>query len=186
MSQHEAFLKAIRVEPNDPFHQRIYCDFLRDEGRDPDQFLPIARLLAEHLHSAKQNLYLPRYVQIGRFGVEVLISCTHLTALREIHLPGRRVVEGDTHLTTVRVEPNIGQDGVILLAGSPLLQQIRVLDVRYNALGPDAVDALVKSPWLGELERLDIDEPPNILPPAAWDRLMDHFGDRLRRGSQGW
>jgi hypothetical protein len=180
MSQHEAFLKAIRVEPNDPFHQRIYCDYLRDEGRDPEQFLPIARILAEHLHSAKQSLYLPRYIQIGRFGVEVLIGCTHLTALREIHLPGVVTVWNPSR-RPAKVEPNIGQDGLVLLAGSSLLQQIRFLDVRYNALGQDAVDALVNSPYSSKLERLDVDEPANILPPEAWDKLMDHFGDRLRR-----
>src|SRR5262249_50861692 len=127
MSQHEAFLKAMRVEPNDPFHVRIYCDFLRDEGYDPEQVLPTARLLAEHLHSANQALSLPRFSQIGRFGVAVLVSCTHLTALREIYLPGR-VVTWSAARRPAMVEPNIGQAGVILLAGSPLLEQIRCLD----------------------------------------------------------
>jgi hypothetical protein len=178
MSQHEAFLKAIRVEPNDPFHATIYCDFLREEGYDPEQVLPTARLLAEHLHSAKRALYLPRYAQIGRFGVEVLVSCKHLAALREIHLPGR-VVSWNAGQRPAQVDPNIGQDGVILLAGSPLLEQIRWLDIRYNELGESGVEALVRSPYLAELERLDVDEPAHILPNAVWERLVDHFGDRL-------
>jgi hypothetical protein len=178
MSQHEAFLKAIRVEPNDPFHERVYCDFLWDGGYDPEQVLPTARLLAQHLHSAKQALYLPRYVQIGKFGVEVLVSCKHLRALREIRLPGR-VVNWNAAQRPAQVQPNIGQDGVALLAISPLLAQIRWLDIRYNEVGESGVEALVSSPYLAELERLDVDEPADILPSAAWDRLLDHFGDRL-------
>src|SRR4051794_22532486 len=134
MSQHEAFLKAIRVEPNDPFHQRIYGDYLRDEGFDPEQVLPTARLLAEHLHSAKQTLYLPSYTPIGKFGVEVLISCSHLTALREICLRGW-VVSRDAKGRPTQIEPNLDEDGVILLVGSALLEQVRYLDVRYNKLG---------------------------------------------------
>jgi hypothetical protein len=178
MSQHEAFLKAIRVEPNDPFHETVYCDFLRDDGYDPEQVLPIARLLAEQLHSAKQALYLPRYVQIGKFGVEVLVSCKHLTALREIRLPGR-VINWNTARRPTQVEPNIGPDGVILLAESPLLEQIRWLDIRFNALGESGVEALVRSPYLNRLAQLEVDEPADILPSAAWDRLLDHFGERL-------
>ena len=178
MSQHEAFLKAIRVEPNDPFHERIYCDFLRDEGYDPEQVLPTARLLAEHLHSAKQGLYLPRYVQIGKFGVEVLVSCQRLDALREIRLSGR-VVQWSAARRPARVQPNIGQNGVALLVASPLLEQIRWLDIRYNELGEAGVEALVSSPYLAGLERLDVEEPADILPIAAWRRLVDHFGNRL-------
>jgi hypothetical protein len=177
MSEHEAFLKAIRVEPNDPFHARVYCDFLRDEGYDPEQVLPTARLLAEQLHSAKQSLHLPWYM-IGTFGVEVLVRCYHLRALREIHLPGR-VVSWNPWKRPARVEPNIGQDGVVLLAGSMLLEQIRWLDLRYNELGEPGVEALVRSVYLVGLERLDVDEPTHILPDAAWERLVDRFGDRL-------
>jgi hypothetical protein len=177
MSQHEAFLKAIRVEPNDPFHETVYCDFLRDEGYEPEQVLPTARMLAQHLYSAKQALFLP-WSRIGKFGVEVLVSCRHLTALREIHLLGG-VVKWDAARRPVQVEPNIGQDGVVLLARSPLLAQIRWLDIRYNELGEPGVEALLSSPHLAGLERLDVDEPANILSGAAWDRLQDHFGDRL-------
>jgi hypothetical protein len=178
MSYHEAFLKALRVEPNDPFHQAIYCDLLRDEGYDPEQVLPIARLLAENLHSAKQALYLPRYVRIGKFGVEVLVSCKLLNALRGIYLPGR-VLTRDAWKRPATVEPNIGQDGVILLARSRLLGQIRWLDIRYNGVGEDGVEALVSSPYLAGLERLDVDEPVGVLSESAWDRLEDHFGNRL-------
>jgi hypothetical protein len=178
MSQHEAFLKAIRVEPNDPFHERVYHDFLLDGGYDPEQVLPTARLLAEHLHSAKQSLALPRYVHIGKFGVEVLVSCKHLTALREVRLPGR-VVTWDDAQRPLQVEPNIGQEGVALLAVSPLVEQVRWLDIRYNELGESGIEALVSSPYLARLERLDIDEPADVLPGAAWDRLLDYFGNRL-------
>ncbi len=177
MSQHEAFLKAIRVEPNDPFHETVYCDFLRDEGYEPDDVLPIARRLAEYLHSAKQDLHLP-YTRIGKFGVEVLVSCRHLRALHEIRLPGR-VLDWDAAHRPVRVEPNIGPEGVILLAGSPLLEQIRRLDIRYNELGESGVEALVHSPHVGGLERLDVDEPDDILSSAAWERLRDRFGDSV-------
>src|SRR5438105_3677694 len=180
MSQHEAFLKAIRVEPNDPFHERIYSDFLQEQGYDPPEpYLAIARLLAPHLHSARQILSLARHDRIGRFGVEVLVSCTRLDALREIYLPGR-VVSWGPRRRPEQVEPNIGEEGVLLLAGSRLMRQIHTLDIRYNALSERAVAALVQSAYLDGVEKIDVDEPAPHLPASAWEQLAEHFGDRLR------
>jgi hypothetical protein len=173
MSRHEAFLKAIRVEPNDPFHDRIYADFLLDEGYSPPEpYIRIARFLASHLHSSKRTLVLSHNDDIGLFGVEVLTSCSRLDALREIHLPGAWMGN--------RVVVNIGEAGVVRLVGSLLMRQITTLDVRFNRLGEAAVEALTASPWLGNLERLFVNEPDGSLTGEDWRRLEDHFGDRLR------
>jgi hypothetical protein len=181
MSQHEAFLKAIRVEPNDKFHERIYCDYLKDEGYDPPEpYLAIARLLAQYLYSSRQTLSLGRHEKIGKFGVAVIVSCTRLDALREIYLPGKVTNWTLRPRQPQEVEPNIGEDGVVLLVNSPLMEQISTLDLRYNQLSTRAVDALVRSPYLDLVEQLDIDEPYPYLSASDWARLVDHFGDRLR------
>ena len=181
MSQHEAFLKAMRVEPNDPFHETIYSDFLKEQGYDPPwPYLRIARLLAPHLHSSKQALALERDHDIGLFGVEILVSCSHLRALRQIYLSGR-VIGWTKQGLPKRVKPNIGEDGVVLLVGSPLLAQIKRLDIRCNHVGERGVEALLQSPYLDGLECLDMDELPNCLPASAWDRLVARFGKRVRR-----
>jgi hypothetical protein len=182
MSQHEAFLKAIRVEPNDPFHERIYSDYLKDEGYDPPEpYLAVARLLAQHLYSSRRSLSLGCLDRIGKFGVAVIVGCTRLDALREIYLAGRVVSRVGRSGRPAEVEPNIGEDGAVLLVTSPLMRQIDTLDIRFNQLTARAVDALVRSPHLDGLRQLDLDEPAQYLSPDDWERLADHFGDRLRR-----
>jgi hypothetical protein len=185
MSQHEAFLKAIRVEPNDSFHERIYRDYLEEQGYDPPEpYLATARLLADHLHSARQVLSIGRHDRIGKFGAEVIVGCTRLDALREIYIPGRVVKWSSLNTASrrpVEVEPNLGEDGAITLVNSPLMEQIRTLDLRYNHLGERAVETLLRAPYLDGLERLDLDEPDQFLTPEHFDQLEQHFAGALRR-----
>ena len=48
-------------------------------------------------------------------------------------------------------------DDIQVLAASPILSQLRVLDLGGNKLGPEAVRALIRSPYLGRLEYLNLD-----------------------------
>jgi hypothetical protein len=147
VSPHEAFLKAIRVNPNDPWHAQVYGDFLLDEGYDPpDEYIRQATHLADLLHSAKRS-FRPPSIPLGAFGLELLLNCRHLRAMRELYLAGRQVV-GGRYGNSVRVEANIGEQGVIRLVHAPLIEQITHLDIRFNNLGEEAFQALANAPGL--------------------------------------
>jgi hypothetical protein len=186
MNPHEAFLKAIRVEPNEPFHEQVYGDFLREEGYDPpDEYLRQARRLTDLLHSARRVFRLPHSELIGPFGLELLLSCRHLDAMRELHLTGYVILDSvrsrGRPQQVVRVVPNIGERGVVRLVQAPLIEQITLLDVRFNNLGEGAVDALVRAPGLRSLTELMVHEPERPFSADQWARLEDHFGERLKR-----
>jgi hypothetical protein len=178
VTPHEAFLKAIRVEPNDPLHERIYGDFLRDEGYDPpDEYIRQARALAPMLHSAKRSLIVPFRDPLGLFGLELLLSCRRLDAMQELYLAGRCATEDGA----LRVIPNIGERGVIRLIHAPLMEQITRLDVRFNNLRDEGVDALVAAPGLGCLQELLLEEPEHPFTADQWVRLEQRFCKRLKR-----
>jgi hypothetical protein len=193
MSSHESFIKAIRVEPNEPFHERVYGDFLRDEGYDPpDDFIAQARELAPLLHASLRAFRMPNLRPLTPFGLEVLLGCTHLRALRELHLMGQalpvRTVyspEDRSRRTIYHVVPNVGEAGLLRLARSPLIEQITYLDVRFNNLGAAAIAALASDPAFAMLDRLLVAEPEQALSQEQWAALRERYGDALRTRPDG-
>ena len=141
MPSHEAFIKSIRMEPNEPFHEVIYGDFLRDEGYDPpDEFIRRARALAPLLHSAAREFRMPNRALIGAFGLEVLLSCTHLYRMRELHLMGyvsyERVVEERRSRYVPRVVPNVAPIAAIADATSATIAgRLRIRDASIRREG---------------------------------------------------
>lgn len=86
-------------------------------------------------------------------------------------------------LRDVRPEVLILQDnlvrvrGAMLLARSPLLSGVRLLDLSRNPLGPAGVDVLTSSPHLGRLQRLVLDGLN--LTPRECEAFRKRLGERL-------
>src|SRR5438128_2143883 len=76
------------------------------------------------------------------------------------------------------VSANIGAEGIRGLADSPAAGKLRRLDICWNAIDQTAVDALVGSPHLGDLEELRVAE--DGLTEATVRRLKERFARRVR------
>src|SRR5262249_56369958 len=87
-----------------------------------------------------------RGAAIGPDGAEALLASPRLPRLEALDLSGR----GLGHELT----PNIGDAGVVRLAGCPGAAKLRVLVLDQNALADAGARALAESPYLGGLRAL--------------------------------
>jgi hypothetical protein len=62
----------------------------------------------------------------------------------------------------------IGDDGIIALAESPVLSRVVTLAISRNRVGDAGLNALIKSPWLGCLEFLAIHHNPSCPHYGSW------------------
>ncbi|TJZ57329.1 hypothetical protein FCH28_07835 [Streptomyces piniterrae] len=76
-----------------------------------------------------------RYCGMGDVGLAALTASPNFAAVRRLHLQGNTVTA----------------EGVRSLGG---LRQLVELDLRYNRIGEDGVDALLAAPFIGSLKRL--------------------------------
>ena len=107
------------------------------------------------------------------FGLSVFTRVTWLT------LCGREVADEatlGTDFTTFYYEPVITPAGVAALAQHRGLRRITELDLRNNDLDNDAARALVKSPYLDNLKRLQLLEG-NRLRGKVWQQVIERFGE---------
>jgi Ran GTPase-activating protein (RanGAP) involved in mRNA processing and transport len=100
--------------------------------------------------------------RIDADGIAALVRSKAATKLRALRLPRNP----------------LGTDGVIELAGSAL-PHLRELDLQGIRLGKEAVLALVKAPWRGQLTRLDISE--DCVGERALDVITERFGENAVR-----
>jgi uncharacterized protein (TIGR02996 family) len=113
--------------------------------------------------------------EIGTSGVEAILSAPGAARLRKLDLSGRSSrTEDGRWLGT----PNIGPDGLHLLVTSPKTANLVALDLSGNRLRSPEARALVESPYLAalmklELGRNDFDEESSLL-------LRERFGERVR------
>lgn len=116
---------------------------------------------------------------IGESGIRRLLdglgAFPQLTTLRVAGL----VQETGPRRYTVR--PNIDAAGVILLADHPAAARLKQLDLANNGIEGAAVQALIDSPHLECVERLNIGRGPSR---AECRRLRRRFGDRVELPSE--
>jgi|SRR5579883_870888 len=79
-------------------------------------------------------------------------------------------------LTEFEFEPVITTAVVESLAQHKGVRRLTALDLRYNSLDNDAARALVKSPYLDNLKRLDLLEG-NRLRGKVWQQVIERFGE---------
>jgi uncharacterized protein (TIGR02996 family) len=121
----------------------------------------------QHLKSlAFEASNLPREV-VRTLGASKLPSLEHLELWLGTERYGANTEVGDLadilegkHLPALRSlafkNSEIADDVAVALAGSPILERIRVLDLSLGALGDRGAEALLASPAVAKLEKLDI------------------------------
>jgi hypothetical protein len=76
------------------------------------------------------------------------------------------------------VKPVIGIAGINVLAQHRESRKLTALDLRNNKLDNDAARALIKSPYLGNLRRLDLLEG-NYFRGRVWQHVLERFGESV-------
>jgi uncharacterized protein (TIGR02996 family) len=154
-----------------------------------------ARALAASPRAAGLRALMLGNDALGDGGVAALAASPHLRGLRRLDLRG--TVYGDTFgpagvaalaaspvadgLTSLDLGSNfaIRDDAARALAASPRLASLVVLSLRETKITEAGVAALLDSPHLGRLARLDL--PPEAAPP--WSRVARRLVERFGAGA---
>lgn len=110
---------------------------------------------------------------------DVLFGLATFTRVTWLTLCGREVAEEATlgsDFTTFYYDPVITTAGVAALAQHRGARRLTSLDLRNNDLDNDAARALVKSPYLDNLKRLQLLEG-NRLRGRVWQQVIERFGE---------
>jgi uncharacterized protein (TIGR02996 family) len=120
-------------------------------------------------------------------GVRALASAGFLRELRSLTLGGNNLPAGSAavlartpavaNLRVLNLRENLRDPGAISLAESARLSNLVHLDLATNLIEDDGADALADSPHLGGLIHLDLHE--NVISASAAARLKQRFGDRV-------
>ena len=94
---------------------------------------------------------------------------------REIQIP--QEIEG-IRMFDIEIKPVISRSMVEVLAKMKEARRIRVLDLRNNDLGNDALWALARSPYLIRLEHLYLSEG-NRFRGRVWQQVRERFGQDI-------
>jgi uncharacterized protein (TIGR02996 family) len=135
--------------------------------------------------------------RIGPDGVLALLGSGRIGRLTVLELAGE--YWSDPYGADCGAFPNVGEEGVVLLASSPAAAGLRTIDLMLNELAGRGLGALVDSPYLADLMALYLNEAEGLYPQtedqrerweqwnAARSALVARFGDRVHFGiSEGW
>jgi uncharacterized protein (TIGR02996 family) len=114
--------------------------------------------------------------RVGLDGLRALLASSSLRQLRDLDLSGGTNQQG-------RPVPNIGNDGVLMLASSPETARLTRLNLSSNAIAASGLRALADSPHLEGLSQLIIHEP--VIPEREAEALRARFGDRVQISGRG-
>jgi hypothetical protein len=107
--------------------------------------------------------------------VQALLQSSYLDRLTTLDLSGSYWQDWDG--SVVYVFPNIGLQGVQMLAASPRVARLTTLNLSWNDLGERGVEALLSSPYLEHLSRLSLEDAS--LSDTGRQALRTRFGDRI-------
>lgn len=131
-----------------------------------------------------------RGTQTTAAGVAALVSFEVLGQLRTLHLDPENADAAAEFLAAAEtLRPHdlaftslpMGPGAVRVLAVSPVLSEVRRLTLPGEALTPEALEALLDSPYLGHLEVLDLRPRPHLT-----SRLPESSEPQLRRAAKAW
>ena len=113
---------------------------------------------------------------ITLFNNPVTANVTHFNLSgREVQIP--QDIAG-IRMFDIEIKPVISRSMVEVLAKMKEVRRIRVLDLRNNDLGNDALWALARSPYLIRLERLYLSEG-NRFRGRVWQQVRERFGQDI-------
>ena len=110
---------------------------------------------------------------------DVLFGLSAFTRVTELDLSAEEVYEAPdigSDFMKHRLVPVITTAGVAVLAQHRGARRLTALDLRNNELDSDAARALVRSPYLDNLERLRLMEG-NRLRGKVWQQVLERFGE---------
>jgi hypothetical protein len=81
-------------------------------------------------------------------------------------------------LVDMWVNPAISASGVNVLVQCRWSRRLLALDLQHNNLDNDAARAIVKSPYLGNLKRLDL-LAGNRFRGRVWQQVIERFGEEV-------
>ncbi|QJW99929.1 TIGR02996 domain-containing protein [Frigoriglobus tundricola] len=112
---------------------------------------------------------------------DVLFGLSAFVRVTELDLSGEEVLDvadTDADFIKFRLVPVITTAGVAVLAQHRGARRITALDLRYNELDNDAARALVRSPYLDNLKRLQLLEG-NRFRGKVWQQVLERFGEEV-------
>jgi uncharacterized protein (TIGR02996 family) len=136
-----------------------------------------ARALAKAPALGRLRVLRLRGAAIGPDGAEALVASPRLPRLEALDLSGRGMGS--------EVMANVGDAGLIRLAGCPGAGKLRVLVLEQNALTDAGARALAESPYLEGLRVLYLGFTDQQMTGAGRKALEARFGSVIRR-SWGW
>jgi uncharacterized protein (TIGR02996 family) len=150
------------------------------EGQDLQNLL----WLREDTVHRKPEWYAAQAVKIRRTRIDVemlnvLFAAPSFVRVVELDLSGEEVHDRSElgfDYATYHIEPVITTAAVAALAQHRGLRRIERLDLRNNDLDNDAARALVNSPYLDNLKRLQLLEG-NRLRGRVWQQVIERFGE---------
>jgi uncharacterized protein (TIGR02996 family) len=140
---------------------RFRRGFLDQVTMTPSDFMWHADLLFEQ--APLQTVHFYRRNDVLRGEVAALADCPHLARLSTI---------------VFNTDRGLRDDSVRLLADSPHLVGIRILDLSFNWIRNEGARALAQSPHLSRLERLCVS--CNLIGRDGKQILRERFGQRVR------
>lgn len=147
-----------------------------DRLTDPTSFREYAvRMSPECFATERLSVHGGRINSVEPF--DTLFSLAAFARVTELVLAGEEVAEdANFGVVTFYFKPVITPAGVAALAQHRGLRRITELDLRNNDLDNDAARALVKSPYLDNLKRLQLLEG-NRLRGKVWQQVIERFGE---------
>ncbi len=118
--------------------------------------------------------------------IDVLLSLPAFARVTTLNLSGSENAEdggGEGILAVYQIHPTIGPGGVVALAAHKALRRVTELDLTNNDLDNDAARALMKSPYLDNLKRLNL-LYGNRFRGKVWQQVIERFGEDVVGGEE--
>lgn len=126
--------------------------------------------------------------------VEALFAQPALARITALDLRGEQVleehdgafVEGDANdglLAVYRIHPTVAPSGLLALLSHKALRRVTELDLTDNDLDNDAARAIVRSPYLDNLKRLNL-LAGNRFRGRVWQQVIERFGEEVVGGTE--
>jgi len=114
------------------------------------------------------------------------ITALNLCGEQELEQHDENFVEGEQHeglLAVYRIHPTLAPSGLLALVSHKAMRRVTELDLTDNDLDNDAARAIVRSPYLDNLKRLNL-LAGNRFRGRVWQQVIARFGEDVVGGAE--